>query len=371
METFSDIYSEYDWEEERKRIYAKTDADVLTALSKKRKNLDDFQALISPAAKPYLETMAQQSATLTKKRFGNTVQLYAPLYLSNICSNHCIYCGFGVQNKIARRILTEEEIRIEMEFLKAKGYEHILLLTGEANKVAGVDYIEKAIKIAREIFANVSIEVQPLEEDEYRRLVDAGLYAVMVYQETYHKAEYPNYHLRGKKRNFHYRLEAPDRMGRAGMHKIGLGALFGLEDWRADSFFAALHFKYLQKKYWQTKFSMSFPRLRPHEGDVQPKVEMMDADLVQLICAYRLLDEDLELSISTRESAEFRNHIVQMGVTTLSAESKTNPGGYAVAPESLEQFAINDNRTTAEVTATLKALGKEVVWKDWEHFQRW
>ncbi|PVX49363.1 tyrosine lyase ThiH [Balneicella halophila] len=371
METFSAIHKEYDWEGERKRIYAKTEADVLTALAKKRKNLDDFQALISPAEQPYLEAMAQQSALLTKKRFGNTVQIYAPMYLSNICTNQCTYCGFSIQNKIPRKILSEEEVRIEMEYLKAKGYEHILLVTGEANKIAGVDYLEKTIEIARALFANVSIEVQPLETNEYKRLVDAGLYAVMVYQETYNKHEYPKYHLRGKKSDFHYRLEAPDRMGMAGMHKIGLGALFGLEDWRADSFFTALHFKYLQKKYWQTKFSMSFPRLRPHEGDVQPKVEMMDADLVQLICAYRLLDEDLELSISTRESADFRNHIVQMGVTTFSAESRTNPGGYAVAPESLEQFSINDTRTTAEVKETLKTLGKEVVWKDWEHFQRW
>lgn len=371
MKTFTDIHQQYDWEALQASIYAKTAQDVQRALAKTKRSLEDFKSLISPAAKPFVEIMAQKSAALTKKRFGNTIQLYAPMYLSNICSNHCTYCGFSIHNKVRRRILSEAEMRIEMEYLKAKGYEHILLVTGEADKVAGVAYLERAIRIAQSLFANVSIEVQPLKQEEYKRLIAAGLYAVMVYQETYNKREYANYHLKGKKRDFQYRLETPDRMGHAGIHKIGLGALFGLEDWRTDSFFTALHLKYLQKQYWQTKFSMSFPRLRPHEGDVQPKVAMDDADLVQLICACRLLDEDVELSVSTRESALFRNHIVQMGATTLSAESRTNPGGYAVDVASLEQFSIDDTRTTAEVAAALKAVGKEVVWKDWEHFQKW
>lgn len=371
MKVFSEVHKCYDWEELQASIYAKTEADVRKALAKRKRDLEDFKALISPSAQPFLEMMAQQSSLLTKKRFGNTVQIYAPMYLSNICSNHCTYCGFSIHNKIRRRILSEEEIRVEMEYIRAKGYEHILLVTGEADKIAGVEYLEKAIKIARSIFVNVSIEVQPLGVEAYKRLIDAGLYAVMVYQETYNKEEYPKYHLRGNKSNFLYRLETPDRMGIAGIHKIGLGALFGLEDWRTDSFFAALHLKHLQKQYWKTKFSMSFPRLRPHEGDVEPKVAMTDADLVQLICAYRLLDEDLELSVSTRESAVFRDNIVQMGATTISAESRTNPGGYAVDPESLEQFSINDTRTTEQVVEAMQLLGKDVVWKDWEHFQKW
>jgi 2-iminoacetate synthase len=191
---------------------------------------------------------------------------------------------------------------------------------------------------------------------------------VLVYQETYHRAEYKKHHPKGKKSNFDYRLETPDRLGEAGVHKIGLGALFGLEDWRADSFFTALHHQYLKKKYWKTKYSMSFPRLRPFSGGLEPKVEMTDKDLVQLICAFRLLDEDLELSISTRENQSFRNHIVQLGITSMSAESKTNPGGYAVEPESLEQFEISDERTTEEITSMLIKQGLEAVWKDWEHF---
>ena len=163
-------------------------------------------------------------------------------------------------------------------------------------------------------------------------------------------------------------MDTPDRLGKAGIHKIGLGALFGLEDWRADSFYTALHLKYLQKNYWKTKYSISFPRLRPHFGGIEPKVEMTDKDLVQLICAFRLLDEDLELSMSTRESEVFRNNIVNLGATSMSAESKTNPGGYSVEPQSLEQFEISDERSTEEIVSMLKEQGLEVVWKDWEHF---
>jgi len=212
------------------------------------------------------------------------------------------------------------------------------------------------------------MEVQPMDTKDYELLIQNGLYAVLVYQETYHKKEYKKHHPKGRKSNFDYRLETPDRLGQAGIYKIGLGALFGLEDWRVDSFFTALHLKYLQKTYWKTKYSISFPRLRPHSGGLEPKVEMTDSDLVQLICAYRLFDEDVELSMSTRESEVFRENIVNLGITSISAESKTNPGGYVVEPKSLEQFEISDERPTEEVVKMLKSKGLEVVWKDWEHF---
>jgi len=295
------------------------------------------------------------------------MQMYAPMYLSNECQNICTYCGFSMTNKIPRRTLTDKEILKEVAYLKSKGYDHILLVTGEANKTVGVDYIENALKLIRSHFSNITIEVQPLHQDEYEKLIDSGLFAVLVYQETYHREEYKKHHPKGKKSNFDFRLDTPDRLGKAGIHKIGLGALFGLEDWRADSFFTALHLKYLQKTYWKTKYSISFPRLRPHSGGLDPKVEMTDPDLVQLICAFRLLDEDVELSMSTRESEVFRNNIVNLGVTSISAESKTNPGGYAVAPESLEQFEISDERSTEDVTEMLKDQGLEVVWKDWSN----
>ncbi|WP_108867608.1 2-iminoacetate synthase ThiH [Aquimarina aquimarini] len=367
MKSFKNIFEQYDWDEVLSSIYSKTENDVVHALSKSKRDLEDFKALISPVAKPYLEQMAQMSSNITKKRFGNTIQMYAPMYLSNECQNICTYCGFSMTNKIPRRTLTDQEILKEVRFLKSKGYDHILLVTGEANRTVGVDYINNAIRLIQSEFANITIEVQPLQQQEYETLIDSGLYAVLVYQETYHKEEYKKHHPKGRKSNFDYRLETPDRLGKAGIHKIGLGALFGLEDWRADSFFTALHLHYLQKEYWKTKYSISFPRLRPHSGGLEPKVEMKDADLVQLICAFRLLDEDVELSMSTRESEVFRENIVNLGVTSISAESKTNPGGYAVAPQSLEQFEISDERTTEEVVQMLKNRGLEVVWKDWAY----
>ncbi|MFB9052189.1 2-iminoacetate synthase ThiH [Formosa undariae] len=365
MSTFKTLLDQYNWDDTLQGIYAKTENDVLHALGKSTRDLEDFKALVSPAAAPYLEDMAQLSQQITKKRFGNTIQMYAPMYLSNECQNICTYCGFSMTNKIPRKTLTDAEILKETAFLKAKGYDHILLVTGEANRTVGVEYLKNAIQLMRSQFSNITIEVQPLDQDEYELLIEHGLYAVLVYQETYHRDEYKKHHPKGKKSNFDYRLETPDRLGKAGIHKIGLGSLYGLEDWRVDSFFTALHFKYLQKTYWKTKYSMSFPRLRPFSGGLEPKVEMTDKDLVQLICAYRLLDEDLELSMSTRESELFRDHIVNLGITSISAESKTNPGGYVVEKQSLEQFEISDERSTEVVAEMLKSKGLEVVWKDW------
>jgi 2-iminoacetate synthase len=367
MSNFKDIFDTFNWDDTLQSIFSKTEEDVLRALQSTKRDLEDFKALISPSAKPYLEQMAQLSRELTKKRFGNTIQMYSPMYLSNECQNICTYCGFSMTNKIPRRTLTDAEILKEVEYIKSKGYDHILLVTGEANKTVGVGYINNALRLIRSHFSNITIEVQPLYQDEYEKLIDSGLYSVLVYQETYHRDEYKKHHPKGRKSNFDYRLDTPDRLGKAGIHKIGLGALFGLEDWRADSFFTALHLKYLQKTYWKTKYSISFPRLRPHTGGLEPKVEMTDPDLVQLICAFRLFDEDVELSISTRESEIFRNNIVNLGITSISAESKTNPGGYAVAPESLEQFEISDERSTEEITTMLKGQGLEVVWKDWSN----
>ncbi|WP_299243527.1 2-iminoacetate synthase ThiH [uncultured Aquimarina sp.] len=365
--SFKNIFDQYNWDDTLSDILSKTEQDVQRALGVSKRSIEDFKALISPAAKPYLEQMAQLSYQITKKRFGNTIQMYAPMYLSNECHNICTYCGFSMTNKIPRRTLTDEEILREVSFLKGKGYDHILLVTGEANRTVGVEYINNAISLIQSRFANITIEVQPMDQVDYELLIDSGLYAVLVYQETYHKEEYKKHHPKGRKSNFDYRLETPDRLGRAGIHKIGLGALFGLEDWRADSFFTALHLQYLQKTYWKTKYSISFPRLRPHSGGLEPKVEMTDSDLVQLICAFRLLDEDVELSMSTRESETFRENIVNLGITSISAESKTNPGGYAVEPQSLEQFEISDERSTEEVVTMLKSKGLEVVWKDWAH----
>ncbi|MFB0925074.1 MAG: 2-iminoacetate synthase ThiH, partial [Vicingaceae bacterium] len=298
---FKDLFDTYNWDKVKESIYKKSKYDVERALNSKKRNLEDFKALISPAAEPYLEQMAQMSHKLTQKRFGKTIQMYIPMYLSNECQNICTYCGFSLTNKIPRKTLSDEEILKEVKFIKSKGYDHILLVTGEANTTVGVGYLENAIKLIRPYFSQISIEVQPLEQEEYERLIPLGLNTVLVYQETYHKEDYKKHHPKGKKSNFDYRLATPDRLGKAGIHKIGIGVLIGLEDWRTDSFLTASHLNYLEKNYWKAKYSISFPRLRPHSGGLEPKVEMNDKELVQLICAYRLLNEELELSISTRE----------------------------------------------------------------------
>jgi 2-iminoacetate synthase len=363
---FKELFDTYDWDEVKASIYAKTERDVIEALNKTHRDLEDFKALISPAALPFLEEMSQLSHALTLKRFGRTMQMYVPLYLSNECQNICNYCGFSFDNHIKRKTLTDDEILKEVAVIKEWGYEHVLLVTGEASQTVGVPYLKHAVQLIREHFANISIEVQPLEENEYHELSVEGLNAVLVYQETYHKDNYKTHHPKGKKSNFYYRLETPDRLGKSGVHKIGLGVLLGLEDWRVDSFFTALHLDYLEKTYWQTKYAVSFPRLRPAEGVLLPKMELRDKDLAQLICAYRLFNGEVELSISTRENEKFRNNIIKLGITSISAGSKTNPGGYSVEPESLEQFAISDERTPAEVATMLKQNGYEPVWKDWD-----
>lgn len=386
--SYRKLFESYNWEEVSESISKKTSADVEFALQKKTKRtLEDFKALISPAAEPYLEQMAQLSHQLTQKHFGKTIQLYAPMYLSNECNNICTYCGFSFDNKIKRKTLSPDEILREISEIKKHGFNHILLVTGEANQTVNMEYFKNAIEIIKPHFANISIEVQSLEQNEYEELHQSGVYAVLVYQETYNKEKYSEYHPKGKKSNFDYRLETPDRIGRAGIHKIGLGVLLGLEDlpaeaqaaqwqagWRTDSFFCAMHLDYLEKAYWQTKFSISFPRIRPIEvanGNTSKvfkafEVLVTDRELVQLICAYRLFNEEVELSISTRESEKFRNNIIKLGVTSMSAGSKTNPGGYSVEPESLEQFEISDERSAEEIAKLISNNGYEPVWKDWD-----
>jgi 2-iminoacetate synthase len=365
--SFKSTFERFEWSRIKEKIYSMSSTDVRIALSKEHRTIEDFMALISPAAAPFLEEMAQLSNQLTLQRFGKTMQMYVPMYLSNECQNICTYCGFSFDNKLKRITLTDEQIIQEALVIKKHGYDHVLLVTGEANRTVGVDYLENAVRILKDHFSHIAIEVQPLEEEEYKRLSLAGVNTVLVYQETYHEADYKLHHPKGKKSNFTYRLETPDRLGKAGIHKIGLGVLLGLEDWRTDSFFTALHLSYLEKKFWKTKYSISFPRLRPAEGFIEPKVIINDRDLTQLICAYRLFNRDVELSISTRESSRFRDNIIKLGITSMSAGSKTNPGGYASEQDSLEQFEINDERTPEEISAMLLRNGYEPVWKDWDN----
>jgi 2-iminoacetate synthase len=369
MSFYTEI-QKYNWEKVSKQVYSKTADDVKRALGKDKLNLDDFQALISPAATPYLELMVLKSMQLTQKRFGKTVQLYIPLYLSNACTNTCIYCGFNHNNDFDRTILTKDQVHEEAKKIKELGFEHILLVTGEDGKRCGIDYILEIIMALKEFFSLISIEVQPLRTEEYKKLTGHGLNTVYIYQETYNKTNYKNYHPSGKKSDFQYRLETPDRIGQAGVHKIGLGCLLGLEDWRIDSFFTAVHLQYLEKNYWQTKYSISFPRLRPHAGSYTPNYSTSQKELVQLISAYRLFNEYVEISLSTREDPKFRDNMLKLGVTSFSAGSKTNPGGYSSDNETLEQFSVHDDRSPTEIANMVKQNGYEVVWKDWDSFMQ-
>jgi 2-iminoacetate synthase len=364
---FSELINTISWKETTDKIFSKTADDVLSALSKEVLTVEDFMALISPAAEAFLEKMAQRAKLFTQQRFGKTISLYIPLYLTNSCRNGCVYCGFQRTNPMKRTILKDEEIAAELRAIKELGdFQNLLLVTGENPAAAGVGYIERALQQALPLFNNLSIEVMPLSAEEYHRLTQAGLYGVVCFQETYNKERYPVYHPVGKKSDYEWRVNAFDRMGQAGVHKIGMGALIGLEDWRTDLTMLAYHLRYLQKTYWQTRYSVNFPRMRPSEnGQFQPNVLMSDREYVQLMLAFRLFDHDIDISVSTRESAEFRDNVLTLGTTSMSAGSKTEPGGYITYPQALEQFAINDDRTPQEVEAAIKAQGYEAVWRDW------
>jgi len=365
--SFVDLWKQHAFADVAESVTGKTESDVLRALARAGRGMDleDLAALLSPAAEPYLEEMAQLSHRATVERFGRTMQLYAPLYLSNVCANVCTYCGFSAQNRIPRKVLNDAEIVAEARVLREYGFEHVLLVTGESGRV-GVQYLENAVRLLRPLFASLSIEVQPLEQAGYEQLIGAGVSSVLVYQETYDAETYGRYHLSGPKSDPVYRLETPDRLGRSGIKKIGLGGLYGLADWRAESWFVGLHLRYLEKKYWKTRYSISFPRLRPHEGKDNPVAPFGERNLVQAACAFRLFSPEVELSLSTRESAAFRNRAFRLGFTAMSAGSRTNPGGYTSAPDSLEQFEIDDNRSPADVAAFLRQQQYEPVWKDWD-----
>jgi 2-iminoacetate synthase len=365
--SFSALFSRHDFPSVATRVAASTPADVARALAAApgRLSLDDLAALLSPAAAPRLEEMARRAHQLTVERFGHTMQLYAPLYLTNVCANVCTYCGFSAQNAIRRKALNDDEILAEARALKALGFDHVLLVTGESARY-GRDYLAHALRLLRPHFSHLSIEVQPLSEADYAALTADGLGAVLVYQETYDPATYARHHLSGPKADIAFRLETPDRLGRAGVKKIGLGALYGLSDWRAEAWFLGLHLHYMERTYWRTRYSLSFPRLRPHEGHDIAVTPFDERDLVQTACAFRLFSPETELSLSTRERAAFRDHAFKLGFTSMSAGSRTNPGGYASAPDSLEQFEISDDRSPAEIATFLRTQGYEPVWKDWD-----
>ena len=366
---FYDEIQKISWDETTEKIYSKTETDVKRALGKQRCDIDDFMAMISPAAAPFLEQMAFLSRKYTMERFGKTVSMFIPLYITNSCTNSCVYCGFHIQNKMARTILTEEQIENEYKAIKKIApFENILLVTGENPAKADVNYIARALDIAKSYFSNLKIEVMPLSTEDYEMLTHHGMNGVICFQETYNEKNYKLYHPKGMKSKFDWRVNGFDRMGMAGVHSIGMGVLIGLEkEFRTDITMMAYHLRYLEKHYWKTKYSVNFPRMRPAENEgFQPNVIMTDKQLAQVTFAMRIFDHDVDISYSTREPANIRDNMARLGVTTMSAQSKTNPGGYYTYPQALDQFTVNDERKAQEIISSLKSLGLEPVWKDWD-----
>ncbi|ARD22155.1 MULTISPECIES: 2-iminoacetate synthase ThiH [Shewanella] len=364
--SFSDYFKQLDLDKLSMQLYSCTANDVERALAAPQRDIDHLMALLSPAASAYLEQMAQQAYQITRQRFGANIGMYLPLYLSNLCANECDYCGFSMSNKLKRKTLSDDELIAEISIIKQRGFDSILLVSGEHETKVGIDYFSHVLPIVKQHFSYVAIEVQPLKTEEYQALVALGLDAVMVYQETYQPITYAKHHTRGKKQDFVYRLTTPERVASAGVDKIGLGVLLGLDDWRLDALLMGYHLSYLERRFWRSRYSISLPRLRPCTGGVTPKVELTDKGLVQMICAFRLFNAQLEISLSTREEPSFRNNLLPLGVTNISAGSSTEPGGYQNPNTQLDQFEISDERSASEMANTMRTIGLNPVWKDWE-----
>lgn len=370
---YADIIGQYDWDETIKLVDTATDADVRRVLAiaqkdNRRLTPEEFAVLISEAADPYLENMAQMAHHLTQEKFGNTVSMYIPMYVGNACTNKCVYCGFNHDNPFKRTVLTPEQVEEECKAIKQLApFENLLIVAGEYPSKCGVEYLEEILHVCRKYFHNLTIEVQPMRSSSYARLVESGLNGVVCFQETYHREAYKKYHPQGMKSFYDWRLNGFDRMGEARVHKIGMGVLLGLEDWRADIVMLARHLRYLQKHYWRSRFSVNFPRMRPSESGFQPVSIISDRQLARLTAAFRIFDHEADISFSTREAPEYRNHIIPLGVTSMSAGSRTEPGGYATYKDvALEQFEVSDEREPLDVAQQIRNAGYEPVWKDWD-----
>lgn len=339
--------------------------DVEKCLSKQTFTLQDLPILLSPASTPFIETMAQKSHQLTVQRFGKTMQLFIPLYLSNECMNTCTYCGFSREYTYERVTLSEKDILAEGHSLAQKGFQHLLLLTGESPKKVDARYIQHAVTLLSPLFSSIGIEVQPLETPEYVSLIQAGCDSLTLYQETYHPDAYKAYHLFGKKKNYHYRLESPERAAAAGFYRMNLGVLLGLYDFRFEALALAYHLHFLQKQYWKIHYGVSFPRIKEMVGNFKIQYPVCDLDFVKIICAFRLIFPDLLISLSTRESPALRNHLIPLGITQMSAESNTAPGGYS-GSNAEKQFEISDHRPLSEICDTLIQKGYDPIFKNWD-----
>jgi 2-iminoacetate synthase len=343
-----------------------TEIDVKKALAKDTLSIEDYGAILSPAALPLLEAMARKSMEETKKHFGNSVCLFTPLYIANYCENHCVYCGFNCMNKIQRGMLSLEEIEAELKEIALTGLQEILLLTGESRNMSGVDYIGAAVKLASKYFSTVGIEIYPLNSDEYAFLHECGADFVSVYQETYNTDKYEQVHLRGPKRIFPYRFNAQERAVLGGMRGVSFGALLGLDDFRKDAFAAGLHAYFIQQKYPHAEVSFSTPRLRPYinNADNNPN-DVHEKQLLQVMLAYRLFMPFAGITISTRERAGFRDNVIGLAATKISAGVKVGVGGHSEEEKGDEQFEISDPRSVNEVHEMIFTKGLQPVYTDY------
>jgi len=357
-----------------------------------------FEQLIEPVSPNRLEEIATQSAAVTRQHFGRTMRMFAPIYLSNECINNCSYCGFSRDNPILRTTLTVDQVVAEARHLSSRGFRNILLVAGEHPKFVSDGYMEECLNALREEIPTLAIEIGPMEEDEYSRMVTAGCEGLVVYQETYHREKYAELHTAGPKKNFDWRLECPERGYDGGFRRMGIGALMGLVDWRYDALRLAAHLEYLFKTCWKSSFTISLPRLRPAAGSYQPEHEITDRDFVQLICAFRICFPQVGIVLSTREPAALRDSLFPLGITSISAGSHTAPGGYtgegsddlhltvkgrrveldeamtakscssssSNSTDATGQFDIADERSPEEIADFLRGIGMEPVWKDWD-----
>ena len=378
------------------RARSASGADVQRLIAGGAATLSDFATLLSPAAGELLEPLCARSQALTRQRFGKVIRLFAPLYLSNECVNNCAYCGFSRDNAIFRVTLSVEEVRREAQALAAQGFRNILLVAGEHPKFVSNGYLADCVRALHETIPSLSLEIGPMETEDYRPLVAVGAEGLVVYQETYDREIYGRMHTLGPKRDFNWRLECPERAYAAGFRRLGIGALHGLADWRTEALATAAHAAYLSRHCWKAQVTVSLPRLRPCAGDFQPLTHLGDRELVQLIAAFRLFMPDVGLVLSTREPAALRDGLLPLGITHASAGSHTEPGGYtgagkdsihqtvrgrivALAADAGErvlatgratnatgQFEIADDRSPEEVAALIRRLGYEPVWKDWD-----
>jgi 2-iminoacetate synthase len=369
-----------------------TRAAVELLLSKPRLDISDFSTLISPAAGNFLEEISRRSQKLTQQRFGKVIRFFAPLYVSSECINTCKYCGFSRDNPIARVTLSLPEIQREGAALAEQGFRNVLIVAGEHPKFVSKEYLADCVRVLRDYFPSVSLEVGPLQTEDYRSLVEAGAEGLVVYQETYNRAQYLEMHTAGPKRDFDFRLATAERAYAAGFRRLGIGALFGLADWRLEAISLALHAEYLLRHCWKSQITISLPRLRPNAGHFDPIEPLEDRDLVQLVCAFRLVFPDVGIVLSTREHPRLRDGLFPIGITHISAGSHTEPGGYTGAGNknvhltrrgrvvpleddavlgkglttAVGQFQIADDRTCQQVVSAVERLGYEAVFKDWD-----